>query len=156
MAFLCNAILEVGVDSTKGELLPFGTAAVLEGIVCKLSVVAMVVEDADTVLSGKVLKGLFGFHCLFGGELGHKVDVLQSLVVVGKDSGRCIAFLGECSLQLSNEAHLRQNHLIDTDTCPAFVATNTLEEVSCPFQGTLVMAPKRHPAHARGLTLARH
>ncbi len=48
--FLCNAILEVGVDLTEGELLPLYTAAVFEGIVCKLSVVAVVVEDADAVL----------------------------------------------------------------------------------------------------------
>ncbi len=61
----CNAILEVGVDPTEGELLPFGTAAVLEGVVCKLSIVAMVVEDANAVLIGKVLKGLLGFHCFF-------------------------------------------------------------------------------------------
>ena len=31
----CDAILEVGVDPTEGELLPFCTAAVLEGVVCK-------------------------------------------------------------------------------------------------------------------------
>ncbi len=36
--------------------------------------------------------------------------------MVNKDSGRCIAFLGECSLQLGVRAHLRQNHLINTDT----------------------------------------
>jgi hypothetical protein len=29
----CNAILEMGIDSTEGETLPFCTAAVLEGIV---------------------------------------------------------------------------------------------------------------------------
>ncbi len=61
----CDAILEVGVDPTEGETLPLCTAAVLEGVVCKSSVVAMVVEDADAVLLGKVLKGLFGFNCLF-------------------------------------------------------------------------------------------
>ncbi len=94
----CNAILEVGIDPTKGEPLSFGTVAVLEGVVCKSSVVAMVVEDADAVLFGKVLKGLFDFLYLFGGELGHKLDVLQSRVVVNKDDGRCIAFLGDCTL----------------------------------------------------------
>jgi hypothetical protein len=73
----CNAVLEVGVDPTKGEPLPLGTAAVLEGVVCKSSIVAMVVEDADAVMLGKVLKGLFGFHRLFGGKIGHEVDVLQ-------------------------------------------------------------------------------
>ncbi len=74
----CNVILEVGVDPTEGELLPLCTAAVFEGVVCKLSIVAVVMEDAEAVLFDKVFKGLFGFHCLFGGELGHQVDVLQS------------------------------------------------------------------------------
>ncbi len=69
--FLCNAILEVGIDPIEGESLPLCTAAVLEGVVCKLLVVAVVVEDADAVLLGKVFKGLLGFHCFFRGELGH-------------------------------------------------------------------------------------
>ncbi len=67
----CNAILEMGVDPTEGETLPLCTAAVLEGVVCKLSIVAVVVEDADAVLLSKVFKGSFGFHCLFWGELDH-------------------------------------------------------------------------------------
>ena len=41
--FLCNAILEVGIDPTEGESLSFGAAAVLEGIVCKTSIVAVIV-----------------------------------------------------------------------------------------------------------------
>ncbi len=61
----CDAILEMGVDSTEGETLPLCTAAVLEGVVCKSSIVAVVVEDTDAVLLGKVLEGLFGFNCLF-------------------------------------------------------------------------------------------
>ncbi len=68
----CNAILKVEINPTEGELLPLCTAAILESIVCKLSVVTVVVEDADTVLLIKVFKGLFGFHCFFGGELGHQ------------------------------------------------------------------------------------
>jgi hypothetical protein len=61
----CDALLKVGVDPTEGEMLPLCTAAVLEGIVCKLSIVAVVVEDTDAVLLGKVLEGLFCFNCLF-------------------------------------------------------------------------------------------
>ncbi len=75
--FFCNAILEVGVDPTKDETLPLSTAAVLKGVVCKFSVVAMVVEDADAVLLDKVLKCLFGFDRLFEGKLGHEVNLLQ-------------------------------------------------------------------------------
>ncbi len=44
------------------------------------------------------------------------MDILQSQVVVYKDGGRCVAFPGECSFQLCNEAYLHQNHLIDTNT----------------------------------------
>ncbi len=75
--FLGNAILEVGVDPTEGKLLPFGTAAVLEGVVCKLSVVTVVVEYAYAMLLGKLFKGLFGFHGLLRGKLGHEVDILE-------------------------------------------------------------------------------
>jgi hypothetical protein len=75
--FLGNAIMEVGVDPTEGELLPFGTATVLEGVVCKSSVVTVVVEYLYAVLLGKVFKSLFGFHGLLGGKLGHEVNVLE-------------------------------------------------------------------------------
>ncbi len=60
-----DAILEMGVDPTEGETLPLCTAAVLQGVVCKSSIVAVVVEVTDAVLFGKVLKGLFGFNRLF-------------------------------------------------------------------------------------------
>ncbi len=95
--FFCNAILEVGIDPTKGETLPLGTAAVLEGVVRELSIVTVVVEDADAVLLGKVFEHAFGFHCFLGGELGHEVNIIELGVVVNKDGGHCIAFLGECS-----------------------------------------------------------
>ena len=61
----CDAVLEMGIDPTKREMLPLCTAAVLEGIVCKSSIVAVVVEDRDAVLLGKVVNGLFCFNCLF-------------------------------------------------------------------------------------------
>ncbi len=93
--FLCNAILEVGIDPTEGELLSFGAAPVLEGVVCKLSIVAVVVEDADAVLIGEVLKGSLGFHGLLGGELGYQTDVLEPRLVVHEDGG-CL--LGKCPL----------------------------------------------------------
>jgi hypothetical protein len=96
--FLCNAILEVGIDPTEGELLSFGAAAVLEGVVCKLSVVAVVVEDADAVLLGKVLEGLLGFHGLLLGEFGHQMDVLEPRVVVQEDGGCRVVLIGECPL----------------------------------------------------------
>ncbi len=96
--FLCNAILEVGIDLTEGESLSFGAAAVLEGVVCKRSVVAVVVEDADAVLFGEVLKGLLGIHGFLGAGFCHQMDVLEPEVVVHKFGGRCVALFGECPL----------------------------------------------------------
>ena len=61
----CDAVLEMSIDSTEGETLPLCTVAVLEGVVCKSSIVEVVVEDMDAVLHGKVLEGSFGFNCLF-------------------------------------------------------------------------------------------
>ncbi len=58
----CDAVLEVGVDPTESEMLPLCTAAVLEGVVCKSSIVTVVVEDTDAVLLNKVLEGLFYFN----------------------------------------------------------------------------------------------
>ncbi len=94
----CHAILEVGIDPTEGESLSLSTAAVLEGIVCKSSIVAVIVEDADAMLLGKVLEGLLGVHGFLGGEHGHQMDVLEPGVVVPEDGGRCVVLLGECPL----------------------------------------------------------
>ncbi len=41
--FFCNAVSKVDVDPTKGETLPLGAAAVLEGVTRELSVIAVVV-----------------------------------------------------------------------------------------------------------------
>jgi hypothetical protein len=149
----CNAILEVGVNPTEGEPLPLCTAAVFGGVVCKLSVVAVAVEDADAVLPGKVFEGSFGFHCFFGGELGHEVDVLQSQVVVNKDGGHCIAFLGKCSLQLGNEAHLHQNHLIGTNTLSCFHCHKHFGGGHSSFLGNLGHGTKEASRAGRRLDL---
>jgi hypothetical protein len=96
--FFHDAVLEVGVDPSKDETLPLCTAAVLEGVLRKSSVVAVVVEDTDTMLLGEVFEQALGFHCFFRDELGHEVIVLELRVVVSKNGGRGVAFLGECPL----------------------------------------------------------
>ena len=57
---LGNAILEVGIHATEGELLSRVVAGLLEGVVLEAPVVAVVVEDLHAVLSGECLKGAFG------------------------------------------------------------------------------------------------
>ncbi len=78
--------------------MPLCTAAVLEGVVHELSIVAVVVKDVYTVLLGEVFERTLGFHHFFRGELGHEVNILELGVMVDKDGGRGVAFLDECPL----------------------------------------------------------
>jgi hypothetical protein len=63
---LGDAILEVGIDATEGELLSRIVAGLLEGAVEELTVVAVVVLDPHTVFGGEGLEGAFGCYGLFG------------------------------------------------------------------------------------------
>jgi hypothetical protein len=60
---LSNAILEVGVYATEGELLSCNVARLLEDVVMKLPFVTVIVFDFDTVLGIIPLKGTFGGGC---------------------------------------------------------------------------------------------
>jgi hypothetical protein len=53
---LGDAILEVGIDATEGELLSCVVAGLLEGVVVEAPVVAVVVLDPHACLAVKVLK----------------------------------------------------------------------------------------------------
>ncbi len=59
---LGNAILEMGVHSAEGKTLAAFVACLLEGVVVKLSIVAVIMLDANAVLGGKGLK------CSIGGD----------------------------------------------------------------------------------------
>jgi len=54
---LSDAILEVSIDPTKGELLALGFACLTEETVSEASVVAVVVGNANAVFGGKALEG---------------------------------------------------------------------------------------------------
>ncbi len=57
---LGNAILEVSVYATEGELLARIVARLLEHIVRELTVVAVIMLNFYAVLGGEGLKGVFG------------------------------------------------------------------------------------------------
>ena len=59
-AVLGNAILKMSVDATKGGLLVRVVACLFEGIVGELPIVAVVMQNFDTVLGGEGLEGTFG------------------------------------------------------------------------------------------------
>jgi hypothetical protein len=63
---LSNAILEVGVNATEGELMSYNVACLLEGIIMKSPIVEVVVLDSDVVLGGALLKSTFVGNCFYG------------------------------------------------------------------------------------------
>ncbi len=63
---LGNSILEMRIDPTEGELLLVLVACLLECIVCKLTIVAMVVFDGYAVLGGKSLECFLCFYHFVG------------------------------------------------------------------------------------------
>ncbi len=56
----CDSILEMGIDAAEGELLVALLAGLLEGVVGKAAIVAMVVVDGDAMLGSKLLKCSLG------------------------------------------------------------------------------------------------
>ena len=63
---LGDAILEVGIDATEGELLSRVVAGLLESVVVETPVGAMVMVDSYVVLGGEGLEGAFGLDSLRG------------------------------------------------------------------------------------------
>ena len=57
---LGNAILEVGVHATEGELLVCIVAGLFECVVGKSTIVAVVMQDSDAMLSSEGLEGTLG------------------------------------------------------------------------------------------------
>ena len=64
MAFSVMPFWKWVLTPQKVRCCPFALQLFLKAV-CKLSIVAVVVEDTDAVLLGKVLKGSLGFHCYF-------------------------------------------------------------------------------------------
>ena len=84
---LCYAVLEVGVDAAVADGLIICVAVQFEGVVGKLTIVAMVVLDFDAMIICKAFKCLLCFDCLVRRHACHEMDVPQSRVVVDKYRG---------------------------------------------------------------------
>jgi hypothetical protein len=67
----------------------------LEGIFSKLSVITVIVLDADTMLGGKLLKCLLGKDGLSGRVVNLEVHETQMGVGVHKNSTVSVLLLGE-------------------------------------------------------------
>jgi hypothetical protein len=152
---LGNAILKVGIDSTEGELLPCIVACLSEGIVVEMSVIAVVMEDLDSMLCSILLEGELGGESFVGLVVKLEVDESKVAEVVDEDGGALVALLGKFALQLCITTYLCQHHLIHQDALFRF-GCNKYFVVGLGFlllQGSLVIPPNRHPAHLGGSTL---
>ncbi len=82
---LGDAILEMDFHSVEGKTLVAFVACLLEGVVVKSSVVAVIMLDANAVLGGKGLECSLGGDDLDGGVINLEMDELLTRVVVHKD-----------------------------------------------------------------------
>ena len=112
-------VLKVGIDPTEGELLTLSLACFAKHAVCQATIVAVVVLDAHSVLSGKSFKGALCINGLGIGKVAHhEVDQLAMGEVVNKNGGVVIARFGECAFCLAIKTWLCQLHVIDRDALP--------------------------------------
>jgi hypothetical protein len=105
-SLLGNAILKVGIDSTEGELLPCIVACLSESIVMETSIVAVVMEDLDSMLCSILLKGKLGGESFVGLVIELEVDKSKAAKVVDKDGGALVALLGKFAFQLCIKTYL--------------------------------------------------
>jgi hypothetical protein len=123
---LGDAILEVGIYATKVELLSRIMACLLEGIVMKSPVIAVVVEDLHSIFSHILLKGKLSSECFCRRIVKLEVDKVEAAVVVDKDGGALVVLLGKVAFQLHVETHFSGRHLVNGDTLSSLVAMKTL------------------------------
>ncbi len=102
---LGNAVLDVGIYPTEGELLPCLMACLLEGVVVKTSVVTMIVYDLDSVFCSVLFEGKLCSNCFVRLVVELEVNETKAAIVVDEDSGAFVALLGEFAFQLCKKSH---------------------------------------------------
>ncbi len=102
---LGDAILKVGIDPTEGELLPCVVVGLLEGIVMEAFVVAVRINDLESMFCSVLHKGSFAASALSELSLSWRWTKLEAAEVVNKDSGALVALLGKFALQLCIKTH---------------------------------------------------
>jgi hypothetical protein len=117
---LGNFILKVGIDPTEGELLPCVVAFLLEGVVVKTSIVAVVMEDLDSMLCSILLEGKLGGKSFVRLVVKLEMDKLKAAEVVDKDGGALVVLLDKFALQLCIKTYLNLRHLIHQDALSRF------------------------------------
>jgi hypothetical protein len=102
---IVDALLEVGIYPTEGKLLPCVMARLSEGIVVEASIVAVVVQNFDSVFCYVLLEGKLGSKCFVGLVAELEMGKLEAAEVVDKDGGTFVALLDEFAFQLCIKSH---------------------------------------------------
>ncbi len=97
---LGDAILKVGIDPTEGELMPRVVAHFSEGIVMEASIVAVIMEDLDSMFCSVLLKGKHGGECFVRLVIKLEVDKAKATEVVDEDGGTFVALVGKFAFEL--------------------------------------------------------
>ncbi len=102
---LSDAILKVGIYPTEGQLLPCIMVCLLEGVVVEASVVAVVVQNFDSMFCHVLFEGKLGGKCFVGLVVELEVDKSEAGEVADNDGGAFAALLGKFAFQLCIKSH---------------------------------------------------
>ncbi len=92
---LGNSVLQMRIDPPEGELLLVLVACLLECIVRKSTIVAMVVFDGYAMFGGELLECFLCFYHFIGRQVLHQMDVSKAGEMVDKDGCGTVPLGGE-------------------------------------------------------------
>ena len=75
---LSDAVLEVGINSAKSESLSLPLARCFECVVGKPSIVGMVVEDGDAMITSVLLESQLCIDCFLRRQIAHQMNKTKS------------------------------------------------------------------------------
>ncbi len=87
-------------------MLPCIVACLSEGVVMETYIVAVVMEDLDSMLCSILLEGKLGSKSFIGLVVKLEVNESKATEVVDKDGGALVALLGKFALQLCIKTYL--------------------------------------------------
>ncbi len=103
---LGNAIWKVGIDPTEGELFLCIMACLLEGVVIEVSIVAVIMEDLDSMFCSILIDGEHDGKCFVGLVVELEVDESEAAIVANEDGGGAlVALLGKFAFQSCIKSH---------------------------------------------------
>ncbi len=73
----------------------------------EVSVVAVIMEDLDSMFCSKLFEGKLGGKCFVGLVVKLEVDKMKAAIVVNEDSCALIALLGKFAIELCIKTNFR-------------------------------------------------